>query len=129
MGQARICLKKTIEILAFYHSFGEVQKTVKTFSNRSFTVQQSQILKWLREKSALKIKSKGNLSAKSIHIRKPDTSFQMERQIYDWIVEQHHNEFSVSTTSIISKALAQNQNSKHKFPKTLMHWVFPFLSR
>lgn len=92
-------------------------------------MQASQIRKWKKEESRLRLKSNINPNANSVHAGRKVDNRDFEQLIYDWIVKQRNAELAVSTSAIIAKALSMDGSFKDGCEKKLRYWVYPFLSR
>lgn len=53
----------------------------------------------------------------------------MEQEIYNRILLHRQSELTVSTASVVAKALSLRTEFRNGNPKILRHWVYPFLSR
>ena len=103
---------------------GNVRKTA-----RKFKVQPSQIRRWRRDLQ--KIKEKNDESPKKLTVnsgRKVQNE-DLEKNLYDWVVEQRRAELSVSTCDIIDNAVSLEPEFCNNHQKKLKYWVYRFMKR
>ena len=129
MGRAPLSVKKKLEILSHFHSTGNVRATARFFSNSVRQIQPSQIRKWKRMEHTLREKSEKNCTALTIHKGRSPEDENLERILYEWIMQQREAEVAVSTTNVMAKARSIDPNFKDGDDTKLRYWVYPFLQR
>lgn len=105
-------------------SVGNVKATA-----RKYNVFPYQIRYWRKQLEQIKDKAKNNVKAFTVNSGKMVEKAEVEKAVYEWIIELRQDDIPVSSSQVIAKSLSIAPDFHGGNVKSLWSWVYTFYKK
>ena len=122
MRTSKLTLARKLRILQIAEQTGNVRAT-----SRKLRVQPSQIRRWRAQKAEISKQVEKKSQNKLLYIGKTPENYDLEQDVYKWILASRNSDICATTNDIICRAVSLQLDFKGGEMKKLLFWVYAFM--